>query len=127
MTSPAVEAPARRISTQVTSLDTLVGAHPDALRQTYGDARAARPAELGDGTGGRLLTLAQGTDCSLALRPLMRAVFGSELFPWRGKAFDHGGNSGQNVVLGRRGFRFHAEVEGSQLDGRPALVLTYGE
>jgi hypothetical protein len=128
MTSPAAEAPAgRRISTQVSSLSTLVGAHPDALRKMYADARAADPAELGDAPRGRLLTIAQGTEVFLALRPLMRALFGGEILPWKGKTFDHGGNSGQNVILGRRAFRFHAEVSGSQLDGRPALVLTYDE
>src|SRR3954462_15060710 len=102
MTAPAAEAPARRSTLQVASLSTLVGAHPDALRKMYGDARAADPAELGDAPRGRLLTIAPGTEVFLALRPLVRAVAGGEILPWKGKTFDHGGNSGQNVVLGRK-------------------------
>jgi hypothetical protein len=114
----------RRLVTPVASLSTLVGAHPDALRKIFGAARPTDPAELGDTPRGLLLALSQGTGVFLLQRPIVRALAGG-LLPWEGKTFDHGGNSGQNVVLGRRAFRFHAEVGPSRIDGRPALVLTY--
>ena len=60
----------------------------------------------------------------MLMRPIARAL-GSDMFPWRGKVFDHGGNSGRNVVLGKQMFRFHAEVGPSELDGRPTLRLDY--
>jgi hypothetical protein len=114
----------RRVVTQVESLSALVGAHPDALRKIFGAGRATDPAELGDAPRGSLLAFAAGADVFLAFRPLLRAL-ASGVLPWRGKTFDHGGNSGQNVVFGRRVSRFHAEVGPSHVDGRPALVLTY--
>jgi hypothetical protein len=128
MSTPAAErdAPARRSVPKIDSLSSLVAAHPDALRRIFGDGRATDPGELGDAPRGRLLAFAPGADVFLALRPVLRTLAG-DLLPWRGKTFDHGGNSGQNVVLGRGVFRFRAEVGPSQLDGLPALVLTYDE
>ncbi|MFT3768744.1 MAG: hypothetical protein QM820_25135 [Minicystis sp.] len=93
--------------------------------RSTGQAPATDPAELGDAPRGRLLALVPGADLFLLTRPVFRAL-ASDLFPWRGKSFDHGGNSGQNVVLGRRLFRFHAEVAASVIDGRSSLVLDYG-
>jgi hypothetical protein len=121
------DAPAggRRVVTQVESLSSLVGAHPDALRKIFGAARATDPAELGQEPRGRLLAIAPATSFVLALRPFLRGISEHGLLPWRGKTFDHGGNSGQNVVLGKKVVRFHAEVGPSHLDGRPALALTY--
>jgi hypothetical protein len=125
MASTAPHEPsARRIVSPVASLDTLVGAHPDALRKIFGAGKPTDPAELGDAPRGRLLALAHGADLYLALRPIVRAI-ADHLLPWEGKTFDHGGNSGQNVVLGRKLLRFRAEVGPSQLDGRPALLLRY--
>ncbi len=117
------ESSPRRVVTPVTSLASLVGGHPDALRRIYGAGRATDPAELGDAPHGTLLGFARGGEVFLALRPLLRA--GAGVLPWQGKTFDHGGNSGQNVVLGRRLLRFQAEGGASLLDGRPALILTY--
>jgi hypothetical protein len=126
MTSSAVEQEntGRRVVTQVESLSALVGAHPDALAAIYRAARATDPADLGESPRGRLLALAKGADVYLALRPFVRAL-ATDMLPWRGKTFDHGGNSGQNVVFGRKAFRFRAEVGPSLLDGKPALVLSY--
>jgi hypothetical protein len=129
MVSPAAtpatsETTARRVVTQVESLSALVGAHPDALRKIYGAGRAADPAELGPAPRGRLLALVPTSDVFLAVRPLIRAL-ATDLLPWRGKTFDHGGTSGQNVILGRGAFRFQAEVGPSALDGLPALLLSY--
>lgn len=126
MSTPAVErdAPGRRSVPKIDSLSSLVGAHPDALGRIFGDGRVTDPGELGDAPRGRLLAFAPGADVFLVLRPLLRGLAG-DLLPWRGKSFDHGGNSGQDVVLGRSVFRFQAESAPSQLDGLPALVLTY--
>lgn len=126
MTSHAAErAPAgKRLVTQVESLDSIVGAHPDALFEIFAEGRATDPAELGPAPRGRFLAIVPGADVFLVTRPLMRALATDHL-PWRGKVFDHGGNSGQNIVFGRKAFRFHAEVGASALDGRPALVLDY--
>jgi hypothetical protein len=124
MSSTAEQGPSpRRVASQVTSLGTLVGGHPDALRRIFGAGRATDPAELGDAPQGKLLAFARGGDVFLALRPLLRA--GAGVLPWQGKTFDHGGNSGQNMVLGRRVLRFRAEGGASQIDGQPALILTY--
>lgn len=127
MTSPAAERTSggRRLVTQIESLSVLVGAHPDALLEYYGQARATDPAELGDAPRGRLLALVPGADLFLVTRPIFQAL-ASDLLPWRGKVFDHGGNSGQNVVFGQRVLRFSAEVGPSAIDGRPALILDYG-
>jgi hypothetical protein len=123
--SPAAEhePSPRRVVTPVTSLAGLVGGHPDAIRRIFGAGRPTDPAELGDAPQGKLLALAHGGEVFLALRPLLR--LGDGVLPWQGKTFDHGGNSGQNVVLGRRVLRFRAEGGPSLVDGLPALVLTY--
>lgn len=125
--SESAGAGVHRLVTQVRSLDELVGAHPDALRSIYGSGRPADPSELGDAPRGRLLALVPGSGFAFMLvRPLIRAL-ATDRLPWRGKTFDHGGNSGQNVLLGRRAFRFRAEGAPSRLDGRPTLVLRYDE
>ena len=124
MSPPAAETAARRGAAPITSLDSLVAAHPGTLSELFVAARPTDPAELGDAPRGRLLAFAPGAEVFLAFRPLLRAL-GGGLMPWRGKTFDHGGNSGQNVLLNRRAFRFQAEVALSRLDGRPALALTY--
>jgi hypothetical protein len=115
-----------RSTPEVASLSVLVGAHPDALRAIYEGGRAADPAELGDAPRGRVLALGGAASAFMALRPLLKAM-ATDVMPWKGKVFDHGGNSGQNVVLGRRVARFHAEVEPSLLDSRPSLLLRYSD
>lgn len=117
---------AKRSTLEVSSLSALVGAHPDALRTIYEGGQPADPAELGDAPRGRVLALGGAASAYMALRPLLLAL-ATDAFPWKGKAFDHGGNSGQNVVFGRRVTRFHAEVEPSLLDGEPSLLLRYSD
>jgi hypothetical protein len=114
----------RRVVTQVTSLESLLGAHPRAIAQIFAAGRPTDPSELGDAPRGRILAFAQGGDVFLALRPIVRALANGVL-PWEGKVFDHGGCSGQNVILGKKLARFRAEVGPSALDGRPALRLSY--
>jgi len=126
MSSPAAghEPSAPRAVPRIGSLASLVGAHPDALSAIFATGRATDPAELGDTPRGRVLALTQGSEVFLVVRPVLRALSDAG-FPWRAKTFDHGGNSGQDVVFGRRVFRFQAERGPSQVDGLPALVLTY--
>ncbi|KYF86485.1 hypothetical protein BE20_28935 [Sorangium cellulosum] len=116
----------RRLITQVSSLDSLIGAHPDALRQIYRAGKPADPAELGDAPRGRLLSLQPTAGVHLAVRPLIRAL-ASDWMPWKGNEFDHGGNSGTNRVRGSNVCRFKAQLVPSELDGEPTLALTYGE
>ena len=114
----------KRLTVQVTSLSELLGAHPDSLEKMYRAGKAADPAELGESPRGLLLSSAKGKNVFLLTRPLMKAL-GSGVLPWEGKTFDHGGNSGQNLVMGKRLTRFHAEVGPSELDGKPSLILSY--
>jgi hypothetical protein len=116
----------KRVVTPVYSLSSLVGAHPEALRSIYETGRPADPAELGDAPRGRFLALGPGEGLFMAVRPIVRAL-ATDALPWKGKVFDHGGNSGQNVVFGRRAFRFHVEVGPSHIDNKPTLLLRYGE
>jgi hypothetical protein len=112
----------RRVYPRASSLAALSGAHPDALRALYSGGRATDPAELGDAPRGDILALGGATELFLVTRSLVRLV---SLFPWEGKAFDHGGNSGKNLLLGRQLVRFHAEIAASALDSKPTLVLSY--
>jgi hypothetical protein len=115
-----------RVLTQVGSLDDLVGAHLLALRDIYGTGKPADPTELGDAPRGRLLALEQGTQAYMLTRGAMQ-LLARDWMPWQGKAFDHGGDSGANVVLGRRVARFRTEIAGSAIDGLSSFVLLYGE
>jgi hypothetical protein len=114
------------VATPVTSLDEVAGAHLLALRDIYGSGKPCDPAELGDAPRGRLLSFERGAAAYMLLRPIARAL-GGDWMPWKGKEFDHGGNSGTNLLLGKRVLRFRAEVGASELDGLPSLVLSYGE
>lgn len=117
------DAPAGRgVYPRASSLAALSGAHPDALRGLYSAGRATDPAELGDAPRGALLALGEVTELLLVNRSLVRLL---SVFPWEGKTFDHGGNSGKNLLLGKPLVRFHAEIAPSSLDGKPALVLSY--
>jgi hypothetical protein len=116
----------RHVFPRVTSLTSLVGAHPDALRALYGVGRPTDPAELGDAPCGRLLTVGEGTGLFLLKRPFLR-ILDSSVLPWEGKFFDHGGNSGKNVFFGKPVFRFRAEVGASVIDGKPALILSFSD
>src|SRR5258705_12704931 len=91
----------RRVSTVVTRLHDVVGAHPDALAKIYASGRPTDPVELGDAPRGRMLALEPAGDLFIVARSLVRALE-TDALPWRGKVFDHGGNSGKNVLFGRR-------------------------
>ena len=116
-----------RVSTRVERLDGLVGGHPDTLRDLFERGRPTDPAaDLGAAPRGLLLNLEPVRNVYMMARPFAR-LLAADAFPWRGKTFDHGGNSGVNRIFGKSAFRFHAEVGPSRLDGRPALVLSYAE
>jgi hypothetical protein len=115
-----------RVVMPVSGLSELVGAHPDALRRIYTGAPPADPDELGESPRGQLLSPAVGMSVFMLTRPVMHAL-GRGILPWRGKTFDHGGNSGQNIFFGRHMLRFRTEVAPSELDGKPALILHYGD
>lgn len=114
----------RRVVTQVNALEALVGAHPDALRAIFRNGRPSDPAELGDAPRGALLSFSERNELFLVTRPLLRFLDRGVL-PWKGKTFDHGGNSGQNLVFGKPLLRFHAEIGPSAIDGKHALILRY--
>jgi hypothetical protein len=113
-----------RIATNVTSIDTLVGAHPDSLREIYEKGDPATVDALGERPHGRLLSVIPTGAVHLLVRPLIQIV-STTFMPWEGIVFDHGGNAGANVVRGRETMRFRAERVASQLDGGPTLALTY--
>jgi hypothetical protein len=113
-----------RVATNVTSLDTLVGAHPHALAGIFAKGEPASPDALGPRPHGRLLALTATREVHLAFRPIVEWI-STSIMPWDGLVFDHGGNAGKNLVFGRETMRFRSEVGPSELDGEPALVLSY--
>jgi hypothetical protein len=116
----------RRIISQPASLNELVGAHPDALEHIYRQGKVADPAELGDAPRGRFLALAQDAGVFMITRSIFAAL-GGDWMPWKGKEFDHGGNSGTNLVFGRRMARFRTEIAASEVDHQPTFALVYGD
>jgi hypothetical protein len=113
---------ARAIAT-VTSLEQLVGAHPDAIADVYRAGAPADPSRIANGRG-RLLAVTGLAAAHVATRPLVVAV-AKHLSPWRGKAFESGGTTGTDIVLGRKMFRFHSEVAASSFDSEPTLIIRY--
>lgn len=109
--------------TKVESLDALVGAHPDALRDLYGAGEPADATALGGLRRGRLLTVEPLEGAFVLTRPLVRALSRFGLFA--GKTFESGGTAGRDHFARRDRFRFRCEVGPSLLDGRPTLVMRY--
>jgi hypothetical protein len=114
----------KRDIAHVPSLAALLGAHPDALRDIYLAAEPADPTAFGR-TRGLLLAVESLSSVHLLVRPAVRLLAGS-FNPWRGVTFESGGTTGTNRVLGFDAIRFRCEVDRSELDGRPALVVRYG-
>ena len=106
----------------VTSLDELLGAHPDTLRAMFAGGHASDPLELGEAPRGRLLASEQARDVNALARPIGQAL--AKPLPWRGKVLRPDG-SGANVVFGREVAAFSWRTEASAIDGEPALVLSY--
>lgn len=119
----AARSPKARTMATITSLEALVGAHPDALADFFASGAPCDPSTLGTRRG-RLLAVAALGPMHAASRPLLVAL-ATRLTPWTGKAFESGGTSGSNVVFGHRRARFHAQIAPSNLDGEPSLVMRY--
>lgn len=107
---------------KVRSLDTLVGAHPDALRDIYASGEALDSRELGAAPG-QLLAVEPFADAFMLTRPLVKLA--SKLDPWRGKQFERGGTAGKDLLLNLRAFRYRCEVGPSRIDGGDTLLLAY--
>jgi len=113
---------ARRMAT-VEAVDTLVGAHPVALRDLYQDGTQVDATLLGGERPARILAIEPLEPAFFLTRRLVRSA--SKLMPWRGKRFESGGTAGRDLILGKPAFRFRVEVGPSALDGRPTLRLAY--
>lgn len=113
-----------RVVTKVASLVTLVGAHPDAIQAIYEAGKPADPGLLGDAPRGTILTTAFAPGLFLVERGIVRGL-ARALVPWTGKTFDHGGNSGRDIVFGQPAFRFHTFVAPSRIDARATLCFDY--
>lgn len=111
------------ITTQVEHLDELLGAHPHALRAIFSTGRAPAAKELTGTWGGRILTLDAARTFTPLIRPWIQAVK-AKGFVFRGKTFFPDG-TGSNHLLGLSGARFQFEPGLSEVDGAPAMVLSY--
>jgi hypothetical protein len=111
--------------TKVESLATLVGAHPDALRDLYAAGDPTDATALGGLRRGLLLTVEPLEGAFVLTRPLVRAF--SRLGLFAGKTFESGGTAGQDRFAGGDRFRFRCELGPSLLDGKPTLVMRYDE
>ncbi len=111
-----------RAIAQVRSLETLVGAHPDAMRDIYEDGSALDSTELGH-TPGRLLAVAPLAETFMLTKSLVKLA--SRIDPWRGKRFERGGTAGKDILLNMQAFRFRCEIGASEIDGQDTLLLRY--
>lgn len=105
-------------------LDVYCGAQSGALRGIYGRGSFLDPSQLVSPLQGRFLAISAFPTMEFVSRSLVRFV-ARHAMPWEGIAFDHGGNAGANLVLGRRVLRFRAERAPSLIDGQPTLVMSY--
>lgn len=112
-----------RLFARVQSLDSLIAAHPDALRDIYGSGKPADSSTL-DEVRGRLLTITRFASTYNLTRPIVKTL-ATRLLPWRGKVFESGGTSGTNRVLSWNAFRFRCQAADSLVDGEPTLALSY--
>jgi hypothetical protein len=108
---------------QVTTLDSLLGAHPSALRDIYRDGVPADPSTMPSQLDGRILALESMAGMHMLGRPLMSLA--ARIMPWRGKVFESGGTAGINRLVSGKSFRFHCEGAPSILDDLPTLRIAY--
>ena len=108
---------------RVQSLESLVGAHPDALRDLYAEGKPADPSRLQGLIGARLLAFEPLTGAFAVTRPLVQLY--SRITPWKGKAFEPGGTAGADQVARFRTHEFRCEQGPSLLDGEPTLLFRY--
>ncbi len=111
-----------RVIARVRSLESLVGAHPDAMRDIYESGAPLDPTELGE-VNGQLLSVDGLADTFMLTQPLVKLA--SKLDPWRGKRFERGGTAGKDMLLNLKAFRFRCEIGASALDSKDTLRLSY--
>src|SRR5690606_5683180 len=107
-TQPSTPARGARRVIKVASLDSLVGAHPDALRDLFREGEPTDATALGGRRRGLLLAVAPFEDAFLLTRPLVRAV--SRLGIFAGKSCESGGTAGRDLFVGGEHFRFRCEL-----------------
>ena len=108
---------------QVHSLDSLIGAHPAALRDLYREGRPVDRRDLEGRLRGRMLGIPLET-AFLLVQPLV-VLFARHIYPWRGKSFDADGGGGHNFFVRGHGLPFRCEPGPSELDGKPTLFILY--
>lgn len=115
-----------RTSTRPDALTALVAARASALADLYQKGTPLDASRVHEPLRGRFLASALFSSAEFALRQLVRFV-SEHAMPWEGLAFDHGGNAGANLVLGKKSLRFRAERGLSLIDGKPTLVMSYAK
>jgi hypothetical protein len=115
------------------TLHTLAALDVEALARLYDQGTVPPSLTALDGhPRGRMLAV-RGLDAG-PVAGLLRSFAGAGGFPWGGKSFTagRGGHGGEGagvnrVHLGGRHqlFPFHTRFGGSELDGRPSIVLDY--
>jgi len=108
---------------QVRALDSLIGAHPAALRDLYREGRPVDRDELEGRLRGRMLGIPLETAFML-VQPLV-VLFARHIYPWRGKCFDSVGGGGHNFFVRGHGLPFRCEPGPSEIDGKPTLFILY--
>jgi len=122
-TSPRTRQSSKSTVVHVSTLDSLLGAHPTALRDIYREGSPADPSTLASRLDGRILAVEPLAKAHMLGRPLLSLA--ARVMPWRGKVFESGGTAGVNRLLSGHAFRFHCEGATSLLDGRPTLRIAY--
>jgi hypothetical protein len=112
-----------RAMTRIAALDSLIGAHPTALRDIYRQGTPADPSTMAQKFNGRILTLESFGSAYMLGRPLMNLA--ARWMPWRGKVFESGGTAGVNRLLSGEAFRFHCGGAPSPIDALPTLRIAY--
>lgn len=113
----------KRKIARVQSIDTLVGAHPDSLRDIYESGSAYDPTANRE-MESRLLAIDALQGAYMLTRPLVVKAARSWL-PWRGTRFESGGTAGEQLLAAGRRWRFSTTAAPSRLDGVPTLRLCY--
>jgi hypothetical protein len=115
-----------RTSSRPEALAALVAARASALGDLYRKGTPLDASRVLEPLRGRFLASTLFSSTEFALRKLVRFV-SEHAMPWEGLVFDHGGNAGANLVLGKKSLRFRAERGLSLVDGKPTLVMTYAK
>ena len=109
------------------TLDSLLELPAAALGSLYASAPAPRLADVSGDLRGRMLAWSA---LPSPLATAVRALAGSDRFPWRGKSFaprdaDSGDGVNRLVSDRLRLFTFGTSIGPSRADGAPALQLDY--